>query len=1084
MKKRIISILLCLVMLFALLPTAAFAAYSEGDIPGTTGTGTKSNPVIVNTFAEFKAAMESWDISYVKLVATNEILPVVEQYQAAIMVAGGPDRTKNLIIEGNSLFRTRLDSAVYDSLLYVYYDQTLNVSGNGSLTFCPNGTNGFNCVVRNEGVCNISDVTLIGDIGGATVYALAVVNRAGDPSRGGKLNITSGTYVGSTAMNGSGPYAAVRIVSGEAEISGGEFRSDIYPGITVKAGTNALAVEESASCVLTGGEFRSGIYVKNKNIASILGEGYRLLDTKKQEVSAQQSRCDYASVKAAAKTITHLGFSFDVPNDGEEYPDGAKDIGRVTGCPVGVKVVDVETVQFNKRISGTAKAGDNVNFGIRYEVLPGYEIASSYTAAINGESALKVVTSDGVRKVAFENGATIGYNPDIKIQTDLPDTVSYTVGGSIEAKVSATGSNLKYQWQLATDSGKKFNTYKDISGATSASLAIKNADESYDGKLLRCCVSNGNGNAYSKVATLKKGTANTITVADVTIPAPAAGQKVSAHKVWTPDAPEKYTVTGAWTKGTDPDGAAMGDNETFAAGQKYTAVLLISSKSGYTLADNFAVKVNGNSAVKYSGSATLQVWYYTFTCSGSTTITAADVTIPAPAAGQKVSAHKVWTPDAPEKYTVTGAWTKGTDPDGAAMGDNETFAAGQKYTAALLISAKSGYTLADNFAVKVNGNSAVKFSSSATSYVCYYTFTCPASGAPVITVQPTAVNVKAGESVTFSVTATGEKLTYQWYSTDGSKDTKIAGATGASYIISKTENTQNGLSYYCIVSNANGSVTSNKVKLTVNIAGAPVITVQPTAVNVKAGENVSFKVTATGENLSYQWYSVSGGAATALSTTDTCTVSNVQQGQSGTFYYCVVSNAAGSVSSEQVKLNVFSTDAACPFVDVPTTAYYYDAVQWAYGSGVTGGIDATHFKPGDGVSRAQVVSFLWRAAGSPVVDHAMSFSDVPAGKYYTEAVRWAVANGITGGTDATHFNPNGKCNRAQIVTFLYRYSKASPVSSANPFTDVKAGAYYNDAVLWAVANGVTGGTSATTFAPTNGCTRGQVVTFLYRWMVK
>ena len=169
------------------------------------------------------------------------------------------------------------------------------------------------------------------------------------------------------------------------------------------------------------------------------------------------------------------------------------------------------------------------------------------------------------------------------------------------------------------------------------------------------------------------------------------------------------------------------------------------------------------------------------------------------------------------------------------------------------------------------------------------------------------------------------------------------------------------------------------------------------------------------------------------------------------------------------------------FVDVPADAYYYDAVLWAAEEGITGGVDATHFAPNATCTRAQAVTFLWRAAGSPAPKSSeMPFTDVAAGSYYETAVLWAVENGITKGTSDTTFTPNAKCTRAQIVTFLWRSQKSPAADSVNPFTDVAADAYYNSAVLWAAENGITGGTSATTFSPNNDCTRAQIVTFLWR----
>ena len=169
------------------------------------------------------------------------------------------------------------------------------------------------------------------------------------------------------------------------------------------------------------------------------------------------------------------------------------------------------------------------------------------------------------------------------------------------------------------------------------------------------------------------------------------------------------------------------------------------------------------------------------------------------------------------------------------------------------------------------------------------------------------------------------------------------------------------------------------------------------------------------------------------------------------------------------------------FVDVATGSYYEDAVDWAVENGITQGTDDTHFAPDGICTRAQAVAFLWRAAGSPKPEtRTMPFADVPAGSYYYDAVLWAVENGITKGTSDTTFNPNMTCTRAQIVAFLWRSEKSPAAGTANPFADVKSTAYYADAVLWAVKENITRGTTNTTFSPDADCTRAQIVTFLWR----
>ena len=176
--------------------------------------------------------------------------------------------------------------------------------------------------------------------------------------------------------------------------------------------------------------------------------------------------------------------------------------------------------------------------------------------------------------------------------------------------------------------------------------------------------------------------------------------------------------------------------------------------------------------------------------------------------------------------------------------------------------------------------------------------------------------------------------------------------------------------------------------------------------------------------------------------------------------------------TEEVKIS--------PFQDVPTDAYYCEAVKWAQKKGITGGIGNDLFGPNQPCTRAQIVTFLWRAAGSPEPEGtAAGMTDVAAGSYYEKAVAWAIENGITTGTADGRFAPDATCTRAQGMTFLFRASKAS-ADGAPAFSDVAADAYYAEAVKWATDNGITNGTTSSTFSPGSGCTRAQIVTFLWR----
>lgn len=175
-----------------------------------------------------------------------------------------------------------------------------------------------------------------------------------------------------------------------------------------------------------------------------------------------------------------------------------------------------------------------------------------------------------------------------------------------------------------------------------------------------------------------------------------------------------------------------------------------------------------------------------------------------------------------------------------------------------------------------------------------------------------------------------------------------------------------------------------------------------------------------------------------------------------------------------------------PFSDVRSTDYFYNAVLWAVENGITSGVSANRFAPNNSCTRAQVVTFLWRAAGKPDPSSGNNpFRDVKASDYFYKAVLWAVEKGITAGTSANTFSPNSPCTRGQVVAFLYRSAGTpAPASGKNPFSDVKTTDYYYDAVLWAVEEGITAGISATRFGPGNTCTRAQVVSFLYRKFTK
>ena len=181
----------------------------------------------------------------------------------------------------------------------------------------------------------------------------------------------------------------------------------------------------------------------------------------------------------------------------------------------------------------------------------------------------------------------------------------------------------------------------------------------------------------------------------------------------------------------------------------------------------------------------------------------------------------------------------------------------------------------------------------------------------------------------------------------------------------------------------------------------------------------------------------------------------------------------------EIKASFVETVEVSPFADVAIDAYCYEAVKWAVKNGITGGVGNDRFAPEQSCTRAQIVTFLWRAAGSPVVNYAMDLSDVAEDVYYAEAVRWALSEGITTGAGESSFSPDATCTRAQAVTFLARALNANASGKAE-FGDVPTDSYFAEAVAWAAANGVTEGVGGGLFGSDNSCTRGQIVTFLYR----
>ena len=271
----------------------------------------------------------------------------------------------------------------------------------------------------------------------------------------------------------------------------------------------------------------------------------------------------------------------------------------------------------------------------------------------------------------------------------------------------------------------------------------------------------------------------------------------------------------------------------------------------------------------------------------------------------------------------------------------------------------------------------------------------------------------------------------------------------------------------------------------------PKLLTQPVDVTANAGDTVTFTVEAQ-YAASYQWRYYTGTNICSCgddmgtgADTNSFTLTAKPEYDGYQFFCRVTSIDNKDKNSTRATLTVLSdSPIANPFLDVGENSYYYDAVVWAIGHqpAITTGTDETHFSPNQPCTRAQAVTFLWRAMGCPDPKSEESpFTDVDENAYYYKAMLWAVEHGVTAGTSSTSFSPNSVCSRSQMVTLLWRaIGSPDPGIEQSPFTDVDENAFYYKAMLWALEQGITTGTSGTSFSPNAACTRGQVVTFLYR----
>ncbi len=401
---------------------------------------------------------------------------------------------------------------------------------------------------------------------------------------------------------------------------------------------------------------------------------------------------------------------------------------------------------------------------------------------------------------------------------------------------------------------------------------------------------------------------------------------------------------------------------------------------------------------------------------------------------------------------------------------------------------------------------------------------------PVIITQPVAQSVTVGDTVTLTVQVSGENITHcQWYAID-----KAPENAGKAYILMNNTvysgvntttlqiNTagyafcqREPLDYYFVATNAGGNTGSAHVSVTVAHKASEQVTVVTPSTCKVAGKGKKLCTACGGDAVTDIDLPLADHKDTDKFTTvlvpSTCKehgVGRVECNTCNTIITEVVSlplsdthnygkyvyNNDATTKKDGTKTRTCAdcgkketvtakgTKISNPFIDVKEKAYYFDAVLWAVEKGVTNGTSRTTFSPNDTCTRGQIATFLWRAAGQPTPKSAKNpFKDVNTKDYYYKAVLWAVGAGVTSGTSRTTFSPDESCTRGQVAAFLYRAEGSPSIKGiSNPFKDVKQKDYYYQAVLWAVKNEITNGTTQTTFGPSETCTRGQIATFLYR----
>ena len=1208
MRKRILSILLCLVMVVGLFPTMAFAADGSG---ATTGRGTKSDPYCVSTYAEMKRLLEKPASSYIKVVgmdndSDNVGVPIrrliagrdFESTEPAIDIPYGANH--HLEIATNIWFVADPldeDKNIFGRLIDLERGSSLEITGTGSLRVEVNALTVKNAIIDNWG----GELTIDGSVtlNGIQDFTTNVATR---PIwiDGGVTNIKGGYIYGHNNMKTTSDAVTSAISFGnnladgtELNISGGTIKQ--VNNSTNQGNENSCALyvddDKAANAIhLTGGIFEGGMKMKtDKPLSNLLSAGYQFYDMSANaffdgSVSKTQKKLTVTPTGVNPTVIDKVSLNIKSLNKRKTLSDLECGYDPSSKMTLTDFVVCKGLNNTTDKIEGKNTPYDphqDYTAMYTFEARPSYSFADTvenqvsvsggdfWKADILGGSTKKLCVfvnfpSNQVKEVSMTMNSKGDFKTieDLKCQSFVPDDKLELVNQMFFAGLKDTSNehqieDLKTAYQPAADyTGvyvfklkPGFSFAQDITDLAKKHVTISEG-EIYNVDTMK----NKDGAMLLRVFVSFEGTGSSISNVHLNFkPVGVRHQIADMRPVnWTPGEETLKLDNVCYYDGADTDDNAHKLTNIEAAydrNKAYSVSFQLIGEMGAVFADGF----DKNSITLSDG----KVWKVqridknkmvicvTFPASGDTAtkINAINLTIK-PYDQRHALADFVPTAITPEGMSVTSTniYKDGTLYTGS-------YDANTAYSVGYSLNTKSGYAFENGFEkenVTVSNGTVQSVNVINNNYVIVYV-DFPVTGPTTYAVTVTSGgNGSASASPATAVFGTEIKLTAnadssyhfkEWQVVKGGvtvKDNKFKMPAGDVEIKAVFE--KDAPAEYTVKFDGNGGKASKDEMTTNNqkLAKLPDATrsgkyqfdgwyMKKDGGTKITTATVFDKNTTVYAHWTYTGGGSSGGGGGSSVTTYAITVKSAKNGGVTASHKSAAKDTAVTLTvtpdkgyvldtltvldskDKAVKLTekngkytftmpagkvtvsaAFKAAAPAsenPFTDVPSGAYYEDAVIWAVKKDITSGTSATTFNPDGSCTRAQAVTFLWRAAGSPEPKSAaMPFTDVPAGSYFEKAVLWAVENGITKGTSDTTFSPDASCTRAQIVPFLWRAGGSPAVSGNSAFSDVASDAYYAAAVAWAEKNGVTGGIGGGLFGSDNTCTRAQIVTFLHRAM--